>query len=335
MKPKTLSDIAKELNLSPSTVSRALNNHPDINQNTKELVNNLAREIGFMPNPIARSLRKNSTSTIGVIVPEIKHDFFASAISGIEEIAYHSGYTIIVCQSNESYEREVINTKALINHRVAGMIVSISQATQNGEHFNELIRRGIPLIFFDRVCRDVNAGKVIIDDKKSAYNAVSYLIDKGYKRIAHFAGPETLEICSLRQSGYFEACRDANLGLGESLIFYGGLHENDGYASMEKILKENIHIDSIFAVNDPVAVGAFQKIREAGLKIPDDIGIIGFSNNNITNLVDPPLTTVNQPSFEMGKKAAEMLLGIINNPGGKNEPVTQILDAELIIRRSA
>lgn len=334
MKPKTLSDIAKELNLSPSTVSRALNDHPDINQNTKNLVNNLAREIGFVPNAIARSLRKNTTSTIGVIVPEIKHDFFSSAISGIEEIAYRSGFTIIVCQSNESYDREVINTRALINHRVAGMIVSISQSTQNGGHFNELIKRGIPLIFFDRACNDVKASKVIIDDEKSAYNAVSHLLSKGYKRIAHFAGPETLEICALRSKGYYEACKSAGLGIDRNLIFYGGLHEKDGYASMERILNENISVDSIFAVNDPVAVGAFQKIKEAGLKIPDDIGIIGFSNNIITNLVDPPLTTVNQPSFEMGKKAAQMLLEIINNPEKLSDTRTEVLEAELIVRKS-
>lgn len=332
MKPKTLSDIAKELNLSPSTVSRALNDHPDINPNTKLLVNNLAKEIGFVPNAIARNLRKNISSTIGVIVPEIKHDFFSSAISGIEEVAYQSGFTIILCQSNESYDREMINTKALINHRVAGLIVSISQSTQNGEHFNELIRRGIPLVFFDRVCRDIKASRVIIDDKKSAFNAVNHLINKGYKRIAHFAGPEQIDICALRLQGYFDACRQAGLGLDKSLIFYGGLHEKDGYASMERILKDNIKIDSIFAVNDPVAVGAFQKIKESGLKIPDDIGIVGFSNNVITNLVDPPLTTVNQPSFDMGKKAAQMLIEIINN--GRSEIRTEVLEAELIIRKS-
>lgn len=334
LKPKTLSDIAKELNISASTVSRALNNHPDVNQSTKDLVKNLAHEMGFVPNPIARSLRKNSTSTIGVIVPEIKHDFFSSAISGIEEIAYRSGYTIIVCQSNESYERECINTKALINHRVAGMIVSISQSTQNSDHFNEIIKRGIPLIFFDRVCKDVNAHKVIIDDRKSAYNAVKYLTESGYKRIAHFAGPASLDICSLRKNGYMDACNEAGLDLGESLIFYGGLHENDGYSSMEKILDNKIEIDAIFAVNDPVAVGAFQKIKEAGLKIPGDIGIVGFSNNIITNLVDPPLTTINQPSFNMGKRAAEMLLERINNPGQIIEPRTEVLEAELIIRKS-
>lgn len=334
MKPKTLSDIAKELNLSPSTVSRALNNHPDINQGTKDLVNNLAREIGFVPNPIARSLRKNRTSTIGVIVPEIKHDFFSSAISGIEEVAYRSGYTIIVCQSNESYERECINTKALVNHRVAGMIVSISQSTQDSNHFFEIVNMGIPLVFFDRVSKDVNTSKVIIDDRNSAYRAVKHLIERGYKRIAHFAGPASLDICSLRKKGYMDACDEAGLSLGENLIFYGGLHENDGYSSMEKILNQNITIDAIFAVNDPVAVGAFQKIKETGLKIPGDIGIVGFSNNNITNLVDPPLTTVNQPSFNMGKRAAEMLLERINNPGQIIEPRTEVLEAELIIRKS-
>ena len=179
MRQKTIVDIAKKLKLSPSTVSRALNNHPDINSNTKILVSKIAKEIGYIPNPIARSLRKNKTNTIGIIVPEIKHDFFSSAISGIEEIAYQNGFSILLCQSNESYERELVNTQVLVQHRVAGIIVSISQTTKKGNHFNELLQHGIPLVFFDRVCQDVDAYKVIIDDEQSAFNAVNYLINKG------------------------------------------------------------------------------------------------------------------------------------------------------------
>jgi DNA-binding LacI/PurR family transcriptional regulator len=334
MKHKTILDIAKELNISPSTVSRALNNHPDINANTKVLVNQVAKSMGYVPNPIALGLRKNKTSTIGVIVPEIKHDFFASAISGIEEIAYCSGFTIIVCQSNESYEREVINTRALINHRVAGIIVSISQTTTNGEHFNELNKRGIPLVFFDRVCTDVKASKVIIDDKKSAYNAVHYLVQKGYYKIAHLGGPKDLDICSKRFQGYCKALEEGNLSINPNLILSGGLHEQDGYTMMDNLIKNNISVNAIFAINDPVAIGAFQRIKEAGLKIPQDIGIIGFSNNKITSLVEPQLTTVNQPSFNMGKRAAEIMVELINKENISFEPIIEILDAELIIRDS-
>ncbi len=332
MRHTTIIDIAKRLGVAPSTVSRALSDHPDVRKSTKDQIKKLAKELNYSPNPIARSLQSNRTTTIGVIVPEIKHDFFASAISGIEEVAYESGYTIIVCQSNESYEREVVNTHALMHHRVAGVIVSISQCTKCGDHFQDLIKRKIPLVFFDRVCEDVNASKVVIDDTKSAFDAVSYLVKRGYKRIAHLAGPKELGICIRRKNGYLDALKKVGLDAPGGFVRYGGLHEEDGYKSMDAMLKEGSVPDAIFAVNDPVAIGAFQKIKEAGLRIPNDIAIVGFSNNRITALVDPPLTTVNQPSFEMGKRAAQILVDTIED--GSLEPRTLTLDTELIARAS-
>jgi len=185
MKHNTLKDIAKKLKISASTVSRALSNHPDISEETRIKVKTLADKLNYSPNPIAQSLKSNKTTTIGVIVPEIKHDFFSSAISGIEDVAYQSGYTILLSQSNESFEREVVNTNALMRHRVAGVIVSISQNTKNGDHFKLLLDRNIPLVFFDRACDDVEADKVVIDDEKSAYEAVIHLINKGYKNVYH------------------------------------------------------------------------------------------------------------------------------------------------------
>lgn len=342
MKNPTITDIAKKLKISPSTVSRALNGHPDIKNKTKSRVKKIAKELNYFPNSIARSLKNNRTNVIGVIVPEIEHDFFSSAISGIEEAAYHSGYTILVCQSNESYEREIINTNTLMNQRVAGIIVSISQSTVKGNHFKELIKRGIPLVFFDRVCNDIPANKIIIDDVKSAYAAVMHLIERGHKKIAHFSGPKTLEICKQRLKGYKDALRKSNLPLVKEFICYGGLHENDGYDLMDSLIRKKLIPDSIFAVNDPVAIGAFQRIKEEGLKIPDDIAIVGFSNNKITSLIDPPMTTINQPSFEMGKKSAEILIDVINknnrqsrtSPKKNGKGKTIILDAELIVRAS-
>ena len=333
MRNTTIRDIAKKLKISTSTVSRALNDHPDIKQSTKDQVKNLAKKLKYSPNSIARSLKSNISNVIGVIVPEIEHDFFASAISGIEEVAYHSGYTILVCQSNESFEREIVNTNALMNQRVAGLIVSISQSTKNGNHFQELIDRGIPIVFFDRICNDVSANKVVIDDAKSAFNAVTHLISRGKKNIAHLAGPKELEICRQRLQGYKEALK-AKLPISNKMICYGGLHEADGYNSMDNLLKNKIVPDAIFAVNDPVAIGAYQRIKEAGLKIPKDIAIVGFSNNRITSLVDPPMTTVNQPSFDMGKKSAEVLIELIENNDDKNSNKTIVLDTELIIRSS-
>jgi len=332
MRNPTIVDIARKLGVAPSTVSRALSDHPKVKKATKEKIRKLARDLRYSPNPIARSLKSNRTTTIGVIVPEIKHDFFSSAISGIEEVAYQSGHTILVCQSNESYEREVVNTNALMHHRVAGVIVSISQTTKDGRHFQDVVARKIPLVFFDRVCDDVNASKVVIDDRESARIAVTHLIERGYKRIAHFGGPKELGICVGRMSGYVEALKHNGLASPNGYVRFGGLQEEDGYKLMDSMLKENIIPDAIFAVNDPVAIGAFQKIKEAGLKIPGDIAIIGFSNNKITALVDPPLSTMNQPSFEMGKKAAEIVIESIEE--GTIEPKTYVLETELIVRGS-
>lgn len=334
MKHKTITDIAKKLKVSPSTVSRALNDHPDISDETKAKVKALAIKFNYSPNPIAQSLKNNRTSTIGILVPEIKHDFFSSAISGIEEIAYQSGYTIILSQSNESFEREVVNTNAMMNHRVAGLIVSISQHTRSSDHFQLLIERNIPLVFFDRVCEDILANKVVIDDEQSAFNAVQHLVQKGYKKIAHLAGPKELDICKKRFNGYRSALEEAGIHVNDDLILYGGLHESDGYVSMETLLKNGNVPDAIFCVNDPVAIGAFQKIREAGIKIPDEIGIVGFSNNKITTLVNPPITTVNQPSYLMGKKAAELLIEMIENPSKVNDFKTVTLETQLIVRGS-
>jgi DNA-binding LacI/PurR family transcriptional regulator len=328
----TIVDIAKKLGISPSTVSRALNDHPDCSQKTKEIVKKTAAALSYTPNPSAKSLKSNRTTTIGVIVPEIEHEFFSSAISGIEKVAYKSNHTIIVCQSNESYEREVENTILMTRHRVAGVIVSISLTTRNGQHFQMLSKRHIPLVFFDRVCDDVTASKVIIDDYQSAYDAVSYLIKKGRRKIAHFGGSMEVDIYSKRRNGYVDAIEKNHLPRLETLMTNGQLYEEHGYASFDTLLRENNIPDAIFAVNDAVAIGAFQRIQEAGLKIPDDVAIIGFSNDKITRLVNPPITTVHQPSKEMGEKAAEILIQIIE--GKPIEPTTLIMPTRLIVRGS-
>jgi len=330
IKHATINDIALKLGISTSTVSRALNDHPDIKIETKELVRKIAGELKYSPNTIAQSLKNSRSTTIGVIVPEIKHDFFSSAISGIEKVAYDSGYTIILCQSNESYEREIVNASVLVHQRVAGVIVSIAQNTKSGEHFQDILRRKIPLVFFDRVCDDVLASKVMIDDYQCAFHAVTYLVNRGYRNIAHFAGPRELSMCKKRLSGYYDALKQANIFSMDGFVRFGGMHEQDGYDSMDSMIKENVLPDAVFAVNDPVALGAYQRIKEAKLKIPDDVAIMGFSNNKITSLVDPQITTIDQPSFEMGRKAAELLIQTIE--GKLVGHTTLILDTTLIER---
>lgn len=334
MRHSTLSDIARKLGISTSTVSRALNDHPQINQQTKIEVKKIADELHYLPNTIAKNLKNNKSTTIGIIVPDIKHDFFSSAIAGIEEIAYNSGYTILVTQSHESFEREIINTNVLMHHRVAGVIVSISKNTVTGKHFSELIKRRIPLVFFDRVLEEISAPKVVIDDYNSAFNAVSYLINKGRKRIAHFAGPQELSIYKKRFEGYKDALKYAGVTQEDQLIIFCGLEEKDGYESMEDLIRSGNIPDAIFAVNDSLAIGAFQRIKEANLKIPEDIALIGFSNMKISSVVEPALTTIDQPSYEMGKRAADQLIKMIENTSRLDNPEIIVLGTELLIRKS-
>jgi len=331
---KTIKDIARKLNISPSTVSRALRNHPDISSRTKEQVISLAKELDYHPNSIAQSLQKRSTNTIGVIVPEIKYHFFSSVISGIEDVAYESGYIIMVCQSNESYERENINVRTLVSNRIAGLLISISQTTKNDEHFRILQRQGIPFVFFDRVCKNIETSKVVVDDHDGAFRAVEHLILSGYKRIAHLAGPRSISISQDRFQGYLSALKKYNIPFEDELVVYGGFNEEDGIMGFQRLLQLDKKPDAIFAVNDPVAIGAFMQIKECGFKIPDDFALVGFSDNPVASLIDPPLTTVAQPKYKIGRIAATLLLEQIENTTDQYKPKVEVLKTQLIIRKS-
>jgi len=329
----TIKDIAAELNISPSTVSRALRDHPDISTKTKEEVNSLAKELDYHPDSIAQSLKQRRTNLIGVIVPEIKNNFFSAAISGIEEIAYRAGYAIIVSQSNESYEREALNIRALISNRIAGLLISISRGTTQDDQFRLLERQQIPFVFFDRVCEGVEASKVVVDDFNGAFKAVEYLIDSGYTRIAHLAGPRHLSVSQYRLNGYLSALKKHKIPYDERLVIFGGLDEEDGYDGMSRLMELDVLPDAVFAANDPVAIGAFEKIKEQGLRIPEDIALLGFCNNPISRLVEPAITTVNQPAYQVGKRAAELLIEQINSPDNF-VPRKVVLKTELIVRNS-
>ncbi|MGD9210338.1 MAG: LacI family DNA-binding transcriptional regulator [Desulfobacteraceae bacterium] len=334
MPPTTIKDIAKRLKLSPSTVSRALRNHPDISITTKKRVISLANQLDYQPNSIAQSLQTQKTKTIGVIVPEIKQPFFAAVINGIEEFAFNAGYTIIVCQSNECYQREVVYTRLLVSHRVAGLLVSLSKETRNFDHFKVVLRRDIPLVFFDRVSPALEVSKVVVDDYQGAFDMVTHLISCGYKRIAHLAGPENLSICRFRKKGYIDALKQHNIPIDTALIISGGLDNSDGMVGFRKLLTLKKKPDAIFAVNDPVATGAFAVIKAKGLKIPQEIALAGFSNTQMTSLIDPPLSTVEQPTYEIGKIAAELLMMQIHSSKEDFKPQLKILKTELIIRES-
>lgn len=333
----TIKDLARELGISPSTVSRALKDHPDISPDTKKAVKELAQKLNYQPNIIALSLRQSKTNTIGVIIPEITHFFFSTVISGIEDIAYDKGYNVIISQSNESYDREVSDLRALFNSRVDGLLISVSRETTNFDHFTSVFERGMPMVFFDRVADKLDTSRIIVDDADGAYQATNHLIEQGCKNIAHIGGPDNLLITKKRADGYIKALGDHNAIVDPGFIKYsnlGGIEESKEITS--KWLKSKKKPDGIFCSNDLAAVGALQAARELNVKIPDELAIIGFSNWQITAMTDPPLSTVDQPGYDMGRQAAKLLIKEIES--GENEfiePQIITLPTKLIIRGSS
>jgi len=330
----TIKDIARKLGISASTVSRALKNHPDISRETKNAVNELAERLNYQPNAVALSLKHSRSNTIGIIIPEIVHYFFSSVISGIEDVAYEAGFTVIICQSNEMYDREVSNAEALRAHRVDGVLVSVSKETKQFDHLKYLQDGNIPLVFFDRIVPEIQADCVIIDDKDAAYRATMHMIEAGRRRIAHFAAPQNLIIGHDRKEGYMEALREANIPVDPGLIVEADSFEKARNA-MNDFIDSGNPPDGIFAVNDLTAIGAMQTIRKRGLTIPGDISVVGFSDGRFSGITEPNLTSVDQHGYEMGTIASEMLIDRILERNVDPLPRTKILNANLIVRGSS
>ena len=265
--PVTIKDIAKALKISASTVSRALKDHPDISRETKDAVNELAVRLKYKPNAVALSLKNSKTNTIGVIIPEVVHYFFSSVISGIEDVAYEAGYNVMVCQSNERYAREVINSQALESNRVEGALVSISKETRDYSHLINLEDNGIPLVYFDRAPEGMEVDKVIIDDRKAAYNATAHLIDTGCRRIAHLAASVTLGIGLQRLEGYKKALKDHGIPFNEEWVIVADSFELAGDAT-RNLMHLPTPPDAIFAVNDMTAAGAMKTLQRMSIAIP-------------------------------------------------------------------
>jgi LacI family transcriptional regulator len=335
----TIKDLARELGISPSTVSRALKDHPDISPQTKKAVNELAEKLNYQPNIVALSLRQSKTNTIGVIIPEIVHFFFSTIISGIEDVAYSAGYNVILTQSNESLQREMLDMKTLFNSRVDGMLISLSRETTSFDHIESMLAKGVPMVFFDRVYQNPSANKIIVDDFSGAKEATLHLIQQGCKKIAHIEGSPNLEITKQRLEGYLEALKEKNIPIDKSLIFpCPDASIEAGKAVTEKILNGGNIPDAIFATNDPVAMGAMQAIRNKGLKIPKDVAVVGFSNWLFSSMMDPPLSSVDQPGFEMGQEATKLLIRQIeakSKDDNDPQPETKILKTRLVARESS
>src|SRR5690606_16009778 len=306
----------------------------------KKAVNELAEKLNYQPNIVALSLRQSKTNTIGVIIPELVHFFFSTVISGIEDVAYSAGYNVIITQSNESLQREKTDIKALFNSRVDGMLISVSRETNTSDHIDSILAKGVPMVFFDRVYETPNSSKIIVDDLSGAKEATLHLIDQGCQRIAHLEGPPNLEITKQRLQGYLEALKERNMPVDKSLIVSCPLGTiEEGKSATEKLLTLSEKPDAIFATNDPAAMGAMQAIKDAGLKIPKDIAVVGFSNWFFTALLDPPLTSVDQPGFEMGQEAAKLLIRQIEMKTKDSDielqPETKVLKTRLIVRDSS
>lgn len=329
----TILDIARELDLSKSTVSRALTGHKNVKPATRKAVLELAEKLDYERNMLAISLVKSKSSTIGVIVPEFLTPFFPQIIDGINKFATPAGYNVLITQSGESYETEVANAKVLLASQVDGLLVSLTKETQNFEHFKIFQRKGIPIVFFNRVCEDMEVPKVIVDDYDGAFRAVDHLIKTGKKRIAHLAGPQTLLISRKRLNGYKDALIKNKIPIDEELIISYDLSEEKVRIYVNHLLSLPHPPDALFAINDPTAISAIQVIKSKGLKIPRDIAVIGFSNDYAGELMEPSLTTVSQPLREMGQTAAQLLIEQIEKDATK--PIIRTLKTKLIVRDSA
>ena len=330
----TIKDIAQELNISPSTVSRALADNPLVKPATRQAVKELAKKYNYQPNYTALSLRSNKTKTLGIIIPQLVHEFFALVIRGIEDYSYAKGYNVLISSTHENYDREVIDANALLTGRVDGLLACISRTTTNYDHFKQFEERGIPLVFFDCICDEIDTYKVVIDDFNAGYAATKHLIDIGAKKIAYVGGPFNLIINKDRFAGYQKALQEAGIPFDEKLAVHSRSGDFEEGMLTSKPLIENHEIDGLFAGTDMLAIGAMKNIKEKGLKIPGDVAVVGFSNWSISEIYEPSLTTIDQPGYEMGYKAAELLIGQIegNKPERKYETI--VLQTELIVRES-
>lgn len=335
-KPETtIHDIARALNISASTVSRALKDNPLISEATRNKIKKAAQEMGYRPNTLAANFRTKRTNTIGVIVPLINRHFFSSVISGIEDVAYQQGFTVTISQSNDDFEKESKIAQTLFTNRVDGLILSIGMNTTTYDHLKLFSERNIPLVFFDRVVEGFKAHKIVVDDFEGGYIAAKHLIDQGRKNIAMIGGPQNLTIYQNRQKGFMKALKEAKLPIDESMIIHNSLSRAEGKLAVKKLLQNLTLPDAIFCANDTTALSAVLFLREQKIKVPDEIAIVGFSNEPFSEVVTPSITTLQQPGFEMGQKAAELIIQQILHKEKNPKFETIKMPIELIVRESS
>lgn len=331
MKSITIKDIAKELGISVSTVSRALQNHPDISESTKALVRDCAKRLNYKPNIMASNLRTCKNTTIGIVLPEVNHHFFASVLDGIEQTANEAGYNIIICQTGENVEKEVQSIQTLMGSRVAGILAGISKQTCTFQHLQEVINADIPLVLYDRPCPSLPCDQVVSDDYLGAFKAVEYLIQTGCQRIMYFSSPMQLEVAHRRYQGWRDALQRYNMPIDDSMIV---TCDSRAQAIIETpmVLKRDDKPDAIFCVNDDCASGVLYAAQILGLKIPKELAICGFSNAPLCRNTFPMLTTVEQHGVEIGKHAIIRLLKRLS--GDERIAQTEMIATDLIVRET-
>ncbi len=334
MKHITIKDVAKALNCSISTVSRAYNDKYDIHPDTREKIRKVALEMGYSPNPIARKLTQRHTYIIGVVVPEFINPFFPEVIIGIQDVFLKKGYQILIMQSNENTDTELENIKTLENNFVDGIILSLSKELCNIDCLQSLIEKEFPIVLFNRVNDSLPVSKVVFDDYKWAFFATEHLIEQGYRNIYHFSGPYYLTLTKKRISGFRDAMNKHKLKVSRDQIIETGLFVEDGDRVMESLINQGAIPEAIFSFNDPTAIGAMKMLKKYKFKVPEDVAIVGFSESNLAALVEPALTSVLQPTYEMGVHAANLLLKQIESDCHA-EFETIVLNGKINIRESS
>jgi LacI family transcriptional regulator len=323
------------LSISPTTVSRGLNNHPAVNKTTKQKIFDAASQMGYRSNAFASNLRKKRTNTIGVIVPVLNSNFQSSVMAGMEKVANEAGYNLIISQSLETAQKEVANARTMFESRVDGLLVSIAYDTENIDHFEPFFSKGIPLLFYDRVPENKQCTSIVINNIQAAHQATSHLLEQGCQRIIHISGNLRIKVYKDRLKGYKYALMDHNIPFNEDYVIETDLSEKAGEEAVKHILQMDPMPDGIFVANDNCAVSCIKALKQAGISIPDDIAVVGFNNDPITRIIEPNLTSVNYPGYEMGEVAVRSLINYLDGVSDVSITNTITLHSELVVRESS
>ncbi|PUZ26096.1 LacI family transcriptional regulator [Chitinophaga parva] len=334
----TIRDIARELKLSVSTVSKALRDSYEISEKTKKLVSEYAAAHNYRPNPIAQSLKKGQSKSVGIVVSSVDNQFYSQVINGIESVAYKEGYNIFITQTHESFDLELKNVTHLTHRSIDGLLISLSSETKDVEHLQALHKKGLPIVFFDRVTDDINTHKVIVDNFNGAYNATLHLLQSGYKRIAHITSPAQLSITGGRLNGYKQALTDNGIAVDERYIKYcmhGGKDFDEIEQAVNELLAMKERPDAIFTASDRITTSVLSLLHKNNIAIPQQVALLGFTNTLLGEVLNPSLSTVVQPAFEIGKQSMELLLGIIKSKHPVTKFETRVLPTALFERNSS